>query len=177
VTRPLVFVAVGTNHHPFDRLLGWVARLSQARDDCDWLVQAGATVPGAPMRTVEMLDAAGLEDALARARVVVTHGGPGLILEARSYGHRPVVVPRRPDLGEHVDDHQLLFTARLAAQGIIRRVESQDAFDAAVARTLDVGPADPADLPAGTAAAEDFAGLVDDLLARPVRRRWWRRRA
>jgi UDP-N-acetylglucosamine transferase subunit ALG13 len=154
-----------------------VARLSQARDDCDWLVQAGATAAVAPTRTVEMLDAAALEDALARARVVVTHGGPGLILEARAYGHRPVVVPRRPDLGEHVDEHQLLFTARLAARGMIQRVEGQDAFDAAVARTLDEGPADPAELPAGTGAAEEFTRLVDDLLAGPARRPWTRGRA
>ena len=177
MTRPLVLVAVGTDHHPFDRLLGWVDQLSKARNDCDWLVQAGATVPAARMHAVEMLDAAALEDALARARVVVTHGGPGLIFEARAYGHRAVVVPRRPDLGEHVDEHQLLFTARLAAQGMIRRVEGQDAFHTAVARTLDEGPADPAELPAGTGAAEEFTRLVDDLLARPSRRPWLRRRA
>jgi UDP-N-acetylglucosamine transferase subunit ALG13 len=176
VTRPLVFVAVGTDHHPFDRLLGWAARFSQVRDDCDWLIQAGATAPVVPTHTVEMLDAAALEDALARSRVVVTHGGPGLILEARAYGHRPVVVPRRPDLGEHVDEHQLLFTKRLAAQNMSRRVEDRDAFDAAVARALDEGPADPAQLPAGTGAAEDFGSLVAGLLARPARR-WFRGRA
>jgi hypothetical protein len=51
-------------------------------------------------------------------------------------------------------------------------VEDQDAFDTAVASALDEGPDDPAELPAGTGAAEDFTRLVDDLLARPARRRW-----
>ena len=45
---------------------------------------------------------------------VVTHAGVGSILCADREGHVPLVVPRRHDLGEHVDDHQLELARALA---------------------------------------------------------------
>ena len=51
------------------------------------------------------------------ARVFVCHAGVGSIVLARRFGHRPIVVPRRHHLGEHVDDHQLSLARRLAAPG------------------------------------------------------------
>ncbi|MBA3867343.1 MAG: hypothetical protein H0X42_13545 [Solirubrobacterales bacterium] len=51
------------------------------------------------------------------ADVVITHAGVGSILCARSEGHVPLVVPRRHDLGEHVDEHQAELTRALAARG------------------------------------------------------------
>ena len=38
-----------------------------------------------------------------------THGGPSSFIEAMAAGKVPVVVPRRGDLGEHVNDHQADF--------------------------------------------------------------------
>ena len=53
------------------------------------------------------------------ASAVVCHGGPGTIALARRCGHVPIVVPRDPALGEHVDDHQMRYTAVLARSGAI----------------------------------------------------------
>ncbi len=52
-----------------------------------------------------------LEELLAQATVVVCHGGPGTVTEARDAGHVPLCMPRDPELGEHVDDHQQRFAA------------------------------------------------------------------
>ena len=57
------------------------------------------------------------------------HGGPGLITEAREAGHVPLCVPRDPQLGEHVDGHQQRFAALAAREGVVRTVQSQEAFD------------------------------------------------
>ena len=71
-------------------------------------------------------------DALAEraeaARVFVCHAGVGSIILARRCGHRPIVVPRRAELGEHVDDHQLELARRLAAGGMVTLVEDTDAL-------------------------------------------------
>lgn len=119
--RPLVAVLLGTDHHPFDRLVAWTEQLA-ATGDIDWFVQHGATPLPAQhpwMSGRPMLGAAELEDLLGRADAVVTHGGPGLIMEARTHGHLPVVVPRDPVRGEHVDDHQQRFVRRIAATGSV----------------------------------------------------------
>jgi UDP-N-acetylglucosamine transferase subunit ALG13 len=41
---------------------------------------------------------------LRAADLVVTHAGVASIVDAVRAGHRPIVVPRRQHLGEHVDD-------------------------------------------------------------------------
>lgn len=116
--RPLVAVLLGTDHHPFDRLVQWVAEASR-RDDRRWFVQHGSTALPPGLEGAPMLGVDELADLLDRADAVVTHGGPGLIMEARAHGHRPVVVPRESLLGEHVDGHQLLFATRLDRAGLV----------------------------------------------------------
>jgi len=54
---------------------------------------------------------------LAAADVVVTHGGSGSCFEALAAGFRPVIVPRRASLAEHVDEHQTDVAKELSRRG------------------------------------------------------------
>ena len=47
---------------------------------------------------------------------------------AWNLGKVPIVVPRRPTLGEHVDGHQLRFVARMQEEGRCIVPESYDEF-------------------------------------------------
>jgi UDP-N-acetylglucosamine transferase subunit ALG13 len=67
------------------------------------------------------------------AEKVITHAGVGSILCATRAGHLPVVVPRRHDLGEHVDEHQAELTARLELRGSVIAVREIADLAAAVA--------------------------------------------
>jgi UDP-N-acetylglucosamine transferase subunit ALG13 len=104
---------------------------------------------------------------MAGADVVVAQGGPGGIMDARSVGRQPVAVPRRGDLGEHVDDHQVRFTAWMADRGLVRLADDE----AALIAELDAGLADPSRLriPPDGGAIDDtitaFRAVVDPLLA------------
>ncbi|MCM0619943.1 glycosyltransferase [Nocardioides bruguierae] len=73
----------------------------------------------------EML--AGVRD----ADVVVTHGGAGSVLTALEAGHVPVVVPRCPERGEHVDDHQIRMCRELAERGLVVLVEPGETLTSA----------------------------------------------
>lgn len=139
--RPLVAVLLGTDHHPFDRLVEY-AEATTAWTTADWFVQHGFTARPDQLPSATMLGVDELGDLLRRARAVVTHGGPGLIMEARAAGHVPVVVPRDPAYGEHVDDHQLRFTARIARDRLIRRATDLDQFESALAQALMTGRLD-----------------------------------
>lgn len=67
-----------------------------------------------------------LTEAMSRADVVVAHAGVGAALAALEVGKRPVLVPRRLALNEHVDDHQIQIAAELAERGLAHSVEASD---------------------------------------------------
>ena len=111
----MILVALGTHHQPFDRLVIAADRAAVELGE-RVVIQRGATRFPAPH--AEVFDAAAPEafEALLReARVVVLHAGSSSFLQARGLGRRPIVVPRRPDHGEHVDDHQVRFARSLPA--------------------------------------------------------------
>ncbi|HEU4421595.1 MAG TPA: glycosyltransferase [Pilimelia sp.] len=179
-----VLVMVGTDVHAFDRLLDWLERWFAGRSDEPALVvQYGHSRTPTLPHVVAFLGHDELQRAMAEATLVVSHGGPATITEARRHGHLPIVVPRDPAHREHVDNHQQLFARRLAVAGMVRLCETE----VELADALDKGLADPsafalgADSRAQGARAEAVARvgqIVDDLVAQRGRRtsgrRWLR---
>jgi UDP-N-acetylglucosamine--N-acetylmuramyl-(pentapeptide) pyrophosphoryl-undecaprenol N-acetylglucosamine transferase len=92
---------------------------------------------------------------------VVCHGGAGIISSALAAGRKPIVVPRRAALGEHVDDHQYQLTRKLAEWGLV--VPAEDHLTAAdveaARRPLQV----PSELRARPSAAEVLRTELDKL--------------
>jgi UDP-N-acetylglucosamine transferase subunit ALG13 len=102
------------------------------------LVQYGTSeLPHGRGEWVDFLSFDELAERAAAARAFVCHAGVGSIVLARRCGHRPIVVPRRPDLGEHVDGHQLSLARRLAAGGMVTLVEDEQALADAVRSVSD----------------------------------------
>ncbi len=114
----MIFVSVGTHEVPFTRLLEAVARLA-AHSEEEFVVQYGYAPPPdmegllQPFFPFEKMVAY-----IRESRVYICHAGSGSTMLALHEGKIPVVVPRRPDLGEHVDDHQLRFACDLAERVI-----------------------------------------------------------
>jgi UDP-N-acetylglucosamine transferase subunit ALG13 len=169
--RRLLLVTVGTDHHPFDRLIRWVdAWLGLGRTGVRCRMQTGtSTPPAGPAAWQPYLEFEALQAAMEEATVVVCHGGPGTILAARSTGAIPVTVPRQPRLSEHVDDHQVIFTRRLADAGGVFLAETEAGLHALLDRAL----AEPAAFRAPfldhglDGAVQSFERLVGDLIATP----------
>jgi UDP-N-acetylglucosamine transferase subunit ALG13 len=159
--RPLVAVLLGTDCHRFDRLVEWVRELAWD-PRTEWFVQHGCTplLPG--LQGQPLLESFELERLLGRADAVVTHGGPGLIMESRSHGHLPVVVPRDPARQEHVDAHQQQFVARIGAAGLCIPVDGPGALGSAVDRAIAAGRSDNRRPTSGLAV--QVAGLVEALV-------------
>ena len=182
---PRLLVTIGTDHHPFTRLVTWVERwLANGGDQrVDALIQHGATAVTPGPGKVRQLDYADLHEALRGASIVITHAG-ATAMEARSTGHVPIIVPRRSELGEHVDGHQLRFGRWLQAKdfAVICETEDQlrDALDRAVAAATvrpagqDVLPSAPGGGPAPAPApgVSRVAELIETLLGAPQRRQW-----
>ena len=123
----LVFATVGTDHHQFDRMVDWVDGWLEANPagGVGALVQIGTSSAPRLARSVAYLGYDAMEDTMRRASAIVTHGGPGSIMLASWLGKKPIVIPRRAALGEHVDNHQVVFTERLAEAGTILLADSE----------------------------------------------------
>lgn len=127
MNAPLVVVSVGTDHHPFDRLIRWVedwtASLGQ---DVRLVVQHGASQPSSTGENHTIIPREELLSLFREATVLVTQVGPGTILDANAVGRRPIVMPRDPRRGEHVDGHQIPFGRFMSAQGTAFIAETED---------------------------------------------------
>lgn len=140
----MIFVIVGMEVHPFDRL-------ARAVDD---LVGAGAvgeeffmqlgTCNYEPhhVRFERFLSFGDVREQVGSASVVVTHAGAGSALLCIEQGKHPVVVPRLPVHGEQVDEHQLPFAEKLRVAGLATVVHEMDELPAAIAtaRSLSAPP-------------------------------------
>jgi UDP-N-acetylglucosamine transferase subunit ALG13 len=137
VTRPLVFVSVGTDHHPFNRLVQWVDGWAAKNPDVEVVIQYGEATSPVHADAVPYLSHSELFALIRRANVIVSHGGPATIAEAWNVGLIPIVAPRGHRLGEHVDNHQQAFAAVLAERDQVIQVTTEselvEALDKAVA--------------------------------------------
>jgi UDP-N-acetylglucosamine transferase subunit ALG13 len=168
IDRPVVFVTVGTDHHPFDRLVAWadawVAAGGPGGVPC--LIQTGTSKAPAHAAWRDYLRYDEMCAAMSSAVAVVCHGGPATIMEARRLGRVPIVVPRSADLGEHIDNHQQRFARRMSELGEIHVAASQEELF----HLLDQALADPdafavhQDGDGIAAAVGRFEELVDGLV-------------
>lgn len=117
-----LLVIVGTDRHPFARACEWADEWASSNPDHDVLVQHGFTNAPHVARGVEILAPQQLGVVLGGAQLVVTHGGPGTISAVRAAGKYPIILPRDPERGEHVDGHQMRFAAWAAEHGLGRVV-------------------------------------------------------
>jgi len=131
-----VVVFIGTDHHPFARLVEWVDRWASVHTDVPCFIQHG---PAPAPKVAAGRDYVAVDDlraAVAGADVVVGHAGPGTIIDALEAGRIPVVVPRLARFGEVVDDHQVAFGRRMHESGRAVLAEDEAALGAAIDRAL-----------------------------------------
>lgn len=135
MTQPLLLVLVGTDIHPFDRLVVWVQQWLTDRGPAAprCVMQRGTSVaPEEPATSVAFFPHEELQSNVREAAIVVSHGGPATITECRRSGRLPIVVPRDPALREHVDGHQQRFARMFARSGLICLAESEEDLRAAL---------------------------------------------
>lgn len=125
-----VVVTLGTmKTYGFRRALEAVCRVLPEilTPDAEVLWQVGVTdASGLPVEARVGVPAAELKAAVKEADLVVAHAGIGSCLTALDAGRCPVVLPRRQEHGEHVDNHQELIAHELDRRGLaVRRLPSE----------------------------------------------------
>jgi UDP-N-acetylglucosamine transferase subunit ALG13 len=128
--------------------------------------QLGTTPTPPGWKTRGVVSMHELAELMALADVVVTHGGPATVSQARTAGTIPIVVPRQQRFGEHVDDHQVLYARRLAVMDEIILVEDVSELLATIERYHELQALLPPPVTLDTRpAVYAFARVADRLLS------------
>ncbi len=167
---PLVIVSVGTDHHEFHRMIEWMDAWSP-KSDVQVMIQRGTSKASESWESRELIPYKELLSLFGSATVVVSHGGPSTVMDARYCKKLPIVLPRNPEFGEHVDHHQMEFAQHLDRNNVALVVDSMEQLHEALDRAL----ANPKsmEIDATDGAIEgvvEFANVLDHLLetATPV---------
>jgi len=163
----LILGVVGTHGQPMTRLVGTLDEFARDYPDEQVRIQAG---PAAHLvshaQGVDYVGSGTLQDWAEAAAVVVTHGGPSLLLGLVDAGRTPIVMPRERRFGEHVDDHQVEFADFLATRGLVivvrsptelRQILEQPPMPVRETARDPLPPAQP------DAASDTIKRLIDDL--------------
>ena len=83
-----------------------------------------------------------IKELCRKARVIVIHGGVGILIDALEQRTPVIAVPRRKKYGEHIDDHQVQLVQELEMAGKISAVYDierlEEALEKASSKTVEL---------------------------------------
>ena len=125
----MIFVTVGTHEQPFNRLVQCVDDLKKdGTIQEDVIIQTGySTYEPKYCKWQKLFPYQEMVKMVHEARIVITHGGPSSFIMPLQVGKIPIVVPRKHEFNEHVNDHQIAFSEAVAERmGTIIVVEDTE---------------------------------------------------
>jgi UDP-N-acetylglucosamine transferase subunit ALG13 len=64
---------------------------------------------------------------LSEAKIIITHGAPSSIFLAQKYGiNQPIIIPRNPKYKEHINNHQIIFSAQQLNNNYLRIITEEN---------------------------------------------------
>lgn len=107
----MIFVTVGTHEQQFNRLVKKVDELKgEGLIKEDVLIQTGyTTYEPKSCDWKQWIPYQDMIQYVKKAHIVITHGGPSSFIMPLQLGKTPIVVPRRHEYNEHVNNHQVSF--------------------------------------------------------------------
>lgn len=125
----MIFVTVGTHEQQFNRLVECIDKLKkEGYIQEEVIIQTGySTYEPQYCKWQKLFPYQEMLKLVEEARIVITHGGPSSFIMPLQIGKTPIVVPRRHEFNEHVNDHQISFSKAVAERmGTIIVVEDID---------------------------------------------------
>lgn len=130
----MIFVTLGSQKFPFDRLLQEIDRLIEAGVITEPVfAQTGCSAYTPRHFGYEaFLDRDTFGEKMSQADTVITHAGTGAIIGAVKKGKKVIAVPRLSKYGEHVDDHQTQIIDQFNELNLILGLSGVEQLEAAV---------------------------------------------
>ena len=140
----MIFVTIGASEFQFNRMLRWVDRtiqdLSVPRETVFFQIGRSDYLPKSG-DYIDYVNSPGMEERIKEADCVICHAGVGTILISLVNGKKPIIIPRRKEYAETVDNHQVTFAKHLGANNLVVYPRSdRDLKDAIIAPPVSLSP-------------------------------------
>ena len=118
----MIFITLGTIKYPFKRVSKEINKLTKLMSSEKFLIQSGSTKGIKNRKNARVVDYLSRKDIVSfykKARIVISHGGEGSIIESLISGSSaPIIIPRSGAHGEHVDNQQEKIADAMEGMGI-----------------------------------------------------------
>lgn len=116
----MIFVTVGSQKFPFDRLIKKVDEMIRENlIEEEVIIQTGTSKYVPVCRCQAFYEKDVFAKLLEDCDILITHGGAGTMVDAVKRRKKIVVVPRLARYEEHVDDHQLELTEQFHKMNLV----------------------------------------------------------
>ena len=117
----MIFVAVGTQKFPMNRLLRQIDALIASGEIREEVIAQKGCSDYQPIHYVsrDFFGREEFDEMVEQCDLLITHSGVGTILAGLTRGKRVIVYPRLAKYGERVDDHQLQIARAFSDQRFV----------------------------------------------------------
>lgn len=135
--KRIVFVTVGTDPQPFNRLLQAIDQLAQKGVFATAVFcQTGYSTYRPRFATAKaFLNFEEFEEKIQEAALVISHGGAGSIGTALQFRKKCIAIPRLKRFGEHANDHQVELVQALEKEGLILAAYNEEELGKKIERS------------------------------------------
>lgn len=130
----MIFIMYGTQPHNF-KFMGDL--VNQIDDKYQVQVQLGESennITRANTQVDRYLD--NFDQIVSNSEIIITHGGVGSIMSGLLKGKKVIAISRLAAFGEHVDDHQLEVTTKLANDQYIYQLQRDEDINQVIEQVI-----------------------------------------
>lgn len=166
----MLFVTVGTHEQQFNRLVEYMDRWAATHDEEVFIQTGFSSYEPSNCQWSKLIPFQDMEKKITEARIVITHGGPSSFIAPLQKNKIPIVIPRRNEFGEHVNNHQVEFCNAVAErQGNILVVNEIETLGDIIDNYSDIISKMPNEMKSNNAHfMKEFNLIIEDLLYQQV---------
>ena len=138
----MIFVSLGTQDKPFNRIIDYVISLKENLKELQGekiIIQLGQTkLLKSENERIEkleniiiydMLKPEKMKDIIKDSDIIITHAGVGTIMECLEMYKEIIVVPRKVENLEHVNNHQEEIAFEMEQKGFLTKVDTYEELE------------------------------------------------
>lgn len=113
----MILVTVGTHHQGFNRLVQAMDKVAESLNEPVVIQRGSSSYVPQHVEHFDFTSSQKMQQLTQEARIIVAHAAAGSALVTLLQQKPLIVVPRRQEFGEHIDDHQVQLANALHAEG------------------------------------------------------------